>query len=469
MTKLGAQYINEFLPICDRINVDDLRMSHIVSMLHYRLFVFFINVRDVLLGLGEKKKYSADIIWAAITGRNIMPTDSNEESKTVTALSLVLPQFTECLIRKENLKRIPVVTLHEHLKVWLGYLEFPKTIKALSKGIETKCDDIRNDLEFQILMVKELMDSVMPTFGMDPNQSLHGWECEMEKAKRSTEKSYDNNPGGLEENSRHVASSNEHDEITEESTEGVNLDDGTLDFKSDDNPTSYVRDTLLDIGNWLSSTMTTLGEIAQNPLGSGSGEEVAWRAPGTLELNNESLQDFKDLSAGYFRVNLLRALKSSKEYFPSSDNMADQVMEDVCIVHNIITECDRAMALYDCFDRFYDQVVPEVGDDDDEYSAIGWNDDEVPEKFWDSSGSKKRKSISSEGTNEGEENDRRNSTGRRGSNIKKNVASSNASIFVGCKCRFSAAIDLLEKYGFLRIIGNGNGTKIERLVFAWDT
>ena len=144
-------------------------------------------------------------------------------------------------------------------------------------------------------------------------------------------------------------------------------------------------------------------------------------------------------------------------------------------MHNIITECDRAMALYDCFDNFYNQVVPDE-DDEDEYGAIGWKDREVPEKFWDSSSGKKRKSFGSnsgningkDGNNREEEAKwRRNSTTQRGSNVKKSEASSQASIFTGCKCRFSAAIDLLERYGFIRIIGNG--TKIERLVFAWDT
>ena len=106
MTKIGAEYINEFLPVQDRIHVDDMRMSHIVSMLHYRLFVFSISVRDVLLGLGEQRKYSTDIIWAAIIGRNAIRTEGNEETKTVAALSSILHQFTECLIRKENLKRI---------------------------------------------------------------------------------------------------------------------------------------------------------------------------------------------------------------------------------------------------------------------------------------------------------------------------------------------------------------------------
>ena len=372
MTELGAQYINEFLPICDRIDVDDLSMSHVVSMLHYRLFVFSINARDVLLSVGEKRKYSADIIWAAITGRNILPTDGSEESKNITALSLILPQFTECLIRKENLRRIPMITLHEYLQVWLGYLEFPKTIKALSKGIETKCDKIRDDLELHIFMVKELMESVMPTFGMDPNQSMHGCEREMEKAKRLKGGNGDSNCGDIiEEDVTHSMDANENSDIVDETAEGMGVDDATLDFKSDDNPTSYVRDTLLEIGNWLSSTMTTLGEIAQNPLGSGSGEEVAWRAPGILELNNDSLYHFKDLSAGYFRVNLLRALRSPKEYIPSSNHMADRVMEDVCIVHNIITECDRAMALYDCFDNFYNQVVPDEDDEDeDEYLSL---------------------------------------------------------------------------------------------------
>ena len=159
-------------------------MSHIVSMLHYRLFVFSISVRDVLLGLGEQRKYSTDIIWAAIIGRNAIRTEGNEETKTVAALSSILHQFTECLIRRENLKRISLNALCKHLKVWLGHLEFPKTIKSLSKGIESKCDTIRDELELQIMMMLELIENGMPGFGMDPNQSLYGLEREMEKQKR---------------------------------------------------------------------------------------------------------------------------------------------------------------------------------------------------------------------------------------------------------------------------------------------
>ena len=261
-------------------------------------------------------------------------------------------------------------------------------------------------------------------------------------------------------------------EIPVKTIEGVDNVDDFLDFKSDDNPTSYIRDTLLEIGNWLSSTMTVIGEIAQNPLGSGSGEEMAWRAPGTLELNTDSLAYFKDLSAGYFRLNLLRALRSSNGHVSPSNNTSDQIIEDVCIVHNIITECDRAMAIYDCFDRFCDQVALN-GDNNGEYEALGWKDKIVPEKFWEVTGSRKRKSLGGFSgnstrkgvTNEDQQNERRNSNTRREST--KSEASLQASIFTGCKCRFSASIDLLERYGFIRVLGNG--TKIERLVFAWDT
>ena len=465
MTKLGAQYINEFLPIDDRISIDDLQASHIVSMLHYRLFVFSINARDVLLSVGEQRKYSADIIWAAITGRNPVSSKDNEESKTVTALSLVLPQFTECLIRKENLKRIPLMSLHDHMKVWMGYLEFPKAIKALSKGIESKCDEIREGLEWRMLLVEELIKTIMPSFGMDPTQSLYGLELFMEKKKRLKASGGDNDD--IEDS--HANEANQCIETSKIDTEGMDDVDDLLDLKSDDNPTSYIRDTLLEIGNWLSSTMTMLGEIAQNPLGSGSGEEMAWRAPGTLELNTDSLPYFKDMSAGYFRVNLLQALKSPSEYVSLSNKSTDQTIEDVCIVHNIITECDRAMAFYDCFDRFYDQVSTDE-DDCSENDTIGWNDREVPEKFWDMTVSRKRKSFGDfsgndkRGTRE-DDNEGRSSTARRGT--VKSEASLKASIFTGCKCRFSAAVDLLERYGFIKVIGNG--TKIERLVFAWDT
>ena len=37
--------------------------------------------------------------------------------------------------------------------------------------------------------------------------------------------------------------------------------------------------------------------------------------------------------------------------------------------------------------------------------------------------------------------------------------------YTGVRCRFSAALDRLERYGFIKI--SSNGTKIERLVFAW--
>ena len=472
MTKIGAEYINEFLPVQDRIHVDDMRMSHIVSMLHYRLFVFSISVRDVLLGLGEQRKYSTDIIWAAIIGRNAIRTEGNEETKTVAALSSILHQFTECLIRKENLKRISLNALCKHLKVWLGHLEFPKTIKSLSKGIESKCDTIRDELELQIMMMLELIENGMPGFGMDPNQSLYGLEREMEKQKRLKESNGGTDGKDVKYKSNSNAIDANKDSEMNEETEEEEIDETTLEFKfesSDENPTSYIRDTLLEIGSWLSNTMTILGEIAQNPLGTGSGEEMVWRSPGSLELSTDSLQEFKDLSAGYFRVTLLQALRSPKEYVPSSNNMADQVMADVCIVHNIITECDRAMAMYDCFDLFFKQVVPE-DDDIDKIRIIGWNDGEVPGNFWGTGGSRKRKSLgsSSRGTVKTDTAcNGRNTSDRQKSHGSKNEDEASAIAFTGCKGRFSAAIDLLERYGFVRILANGD--KIERLIFAWDT
>jgi hypothetical protein len=340
------------------------KMSHGVSMLHYHLFCFANKARNHLMGPHDKRRFSADILWAAITASN--PT---EEDTTSRALSLILPQFAECLSRPECLKRVPLDALCKYMKNWSDELTFPKDVLSLSRGIEQKCLKAKDDLEIYSEMLDELVGTLMPIYGLNQSQSLNGLERLVDKtedgplAERRDEKTGE------------MTTDFERDseEASEEKAKEEENDDESFEFEKDGDPTTYIRDTLLEIGNWLTNTLAVLGDIARNPLGTGSCEEGAWKAPGQLELDVDSLADIKKVSAGCLRLNLMEDLRAPKQWnsmssssssssssslsssFSSAKSNGDlghQMLPDISIVYNIISDCDKAMALYDCFDRY---------------------------------------------------------------------------------------------------------------------
>ena len=322
------------------------------------------SARMSLLPSIDRQKYSSDILWAAITGG-----DPHSDDITSKALSLVIPQFTECLVRPEYLRRIPLETIRKCIRTWIDQISFPKEVLNLSNGIRLKCDTVREELEVIDLMLREIVKFLLPGFELDEKQSLHALEKEyeekrMEKTNDETGKVDQNRP---EQNAQ------------------VSGDEDAFEFDSKD-PVTYIRETLLEIGVWLRNSIGVFEDIARNPIGTGSSEEQAWRAPGQLELDVNNLQHVKELSAGCLRLNLLADLQESRRLLTHKGSLgekdyrkggkgkitrkgegsdhkedynekkfvvdnSDEPLADISVVYNIISECDRAMALYDCFDR----------------------------------------------------------------------------------------------------------------------
>ena len=161
-----------------------------------------------------------------------------------------------------------------------------------------------------------------------------------------------------------------------------------------------------------------------------------------------------------------------------------KLIPDISIVYNIILECEKSMALYDCYDQFFEEIYPEDNKSRNlkpDKTGLKWKN--IDPEFWGNAMKKKRKNLSDpsdpESSRETGNKIMRSSSSissssrsklNGGNNLNKDQNDGTFTIddtYPGVKCRFSAAIDILEKYGLIKI--SSNGTQIQRLVFAWDS
>jgi len=61
----AAQFLNEFITdTSQRVHLIDFRRAYAMKQLHYRFFIFLKESRNFFLSLPERRKFSADLIWA---------------------------------------------------------------------------------------------------------------------------------------------------------------------------------------------------------------------------------------------------------------------------------------------------------------------------------------------------------------------------------------------------------------------
>ena len=141
----------------------------------------------------------------------------------------------------------------------------------------------------------------------------------------------------------------------------------------------------------------------------------------------------------------------------SATTAGSQILPDVCIVHSIISDCDRSMALFDCFDSFHELIQ----NDEEDYVDDQWR--AMPKSYWET-GSVSRKKVKS--STDGEKSSESCRSGKGNAKNQNYEQRSHDAVDPAIKCRFAAAVCELESSGLIKLVSGG--TEINRLVFAWD-